>query len=52
MFRDQFGIKVVVPCVPQVRRAVASQLFPGVASDLQKGDEDECGAVGGDEIAM
>lgn len=52
MFRDQFRVNVVIPCIPQVQGIVASQLFFSVRPDLQKGDEDEGGSVGWDEIAM
>ena len=52
MFRDQFRIDVIVPRIPEVQRIIASQLFPSVAPNLQKGDEDEGSPVGGCEIAL
>lgn len=52
MLCNQFGVNLLVPCIPQVQRILMSQLCSGVAPDLQKGDEDEGSAVGGDEISM
>jgi len=52
MLGDQFGVDVIIPCIPEVQRTITSELFPGVVADLEEGDEDESGAVGGDEIAM
>jgi len=52
MFHNCFCVVVMVPRLPQVQRIVTSQLFSSIALNLQKGDEDEGGSIGGCEIAM
>ena len=52
MLCDQFGVNVLIPCIPQVQWVLVSQLFSSVAPDLHEGDEDESGAVGWGEISM